>query len=128
MDKSYVTMEQKQCPICGTIEDCGSILMDTRIVKGKTRKTFEPKTLTGYGLCKEHKKMFDDGFLACIEVTSNTQRTTIKMENANRTGNIIHIKREAANNIFNTEIEPHIEMIFIQPGVIEKIQKMTQGE
>ena len=123
MDKSYVTMEQKICTVCGKTEDSGAILLDKHL-----RERFDNNTITGYGLCKEHKELFDDGFIACVEATSDTQKSTLKQENANRTGNIMHIKREAANNIFNTEIEPHIEMIFIQPGVIEKIQEMTRGE
>ena len=37
MEKSYVTMEQKQCPVCGKIEDTGSLLLDKRLRKIKGR-------------------------------------------------------------------------------------------
>lgn len=33
--KSHVSLEQKQCPICGKVHDTGNLLLDTRIVNGE---------------------------------------------------------------------------------------------
>ena len=52
-NKSYVSIEQKQCPICGTLHDVG-ILLDRRL-----RDSMEQSTVTGYDLCPEHKELHE---------------------------------------------------------------------
>ena len=52
MPKSYVTIEQHVCPVCGKAHDTGTILLDRRL-----RERFDMYTPTGYGLCPEHKAM-----------------------------------------------------------------------
>lgn len=47
MSKSYVSMEQHQCPVCLSVFDTGNLLFDTRL-----KDRFAPHTLTGRSLCK----------------------------------------------------------------------------
>lgn len=123
MSKSYVSMEQKQCLVCGTVYDSGSILLDRRL-----RQSMERNTITGTGLCPEHQELYDKGYIALVEATSPSHGANIKPEDAIRTGVICHLNREAADNIFNIELPKTIPMVFVEPGVIEKLQAMTEKE
>lgn len=48
MEKSFVTLEQHICPVCGKTFDTGSLLMDTRV-----RGVFDKYTVTEFELCKD---------------------------------------------------------------------------
>jgi hypothetical protein len=124
--KSHVSLEQKQCMVCGIIYDSGAILFDTRIRNGKLMESLEHNTVTGYGLCEEHQKLFDDGFIALVECSNTNVKDTLTQENAIRTGQICHLKRTVANDIFNVALPKDLPMVFIEVGVIEKIQAMTE--
>jgi len=113
-DKSYVTLEQHVCPVCGKTEDTGSLLMDMRL-----KPTFNKFTTTGWGLCAEHKKLADDGYVALVEC-SNDQPT---LESAVRTGNIAHVRRSAFDRLFNVPA-PEGALCFMQVGVLEKLEKL----
>ena len=75
MDKSYVTMEQHQCHVCGKIFDTGALLLDIHL-----RNRFDRNTVTGSSLCPDCSKRIDDGFTILIvvkdgETGSNPYRT-----------------------------------------------------
>ena len=61
-DKSHVSLEQHVCLVCGTRFDTGAILLDRRL-----RASMERHTATGWGLCPEHQKLSDEGFVALVE-------------------------------------------------------------
>ncbi|MDN4290562.1 hypothetical protein OA805_00670 [Citrobacter freundii] len=61
-DKSHISLEQHVCLVCGTAFDTGAILLDKRL-----RASMERHTATGWGLCPEHQKLSDDGFVALVE-------------------------------------------------------------
>ena len=61
-DKSHVSLEQHVCLVCGKAFDTGTILLDKRL-----RASMEHHTKTGWGLCPEHQKLADDGFVALVE-------------------------------------------------------------
>src|SRR3546814_18826039 len=61
-DKSHVSLEQHACLVCGARFDTGAILLDKRL-----RASMERPTATGWGLCPEHQKLSDDGFVALVE-------------------------------------------------------------
>ena len=63
MNKSFVTMEQHQCPVCGTVFDTGALLMDKRLLD-----RFDNKTITGNSLCSECQSKIDEGFTFLIVV------------------------------------------------------------
>lgn len=121
--KSYVTIEQKVCPVTGKTFDSGSLLMDTRL-----RDSFEKNTTTGWQICDEVQEQLNKGYVALVEIDES--KSTISTngnylpENVWRTGNICYLKQEACNNIFNIRV--NTPFIFIQEGVIEKLQTMTQ--
>jgi hypothetical protein len=136
--KSYVTLETKVCPICGKEEDSGAILMDTRIVNGKLRDTFEHRTATGWDLCAEHRALYADGYVALVECSNEPGSNVSRMnpEDAVRTGRIVHLKLPAADALFNFEggAWPRMKdgkpqaISFVQPGVVDLVLRWSKAQ
>lgn len=121
-EKSHVSLEQHVCLVCGTAFDTGSILLDRRLCA-----SMERHTATGWGLCPEHQKLSDEGFVALVEcdpqrsgLPANSGR--VKPEQAYRTGRLAHLKREVFGTVFNVPIAANQPAVFVEPGVIEQLQ------
>ena len=124
-DKSHVFLEQHVCLVCGARFDTGAILLDKRL-----RASMERHTATGWGLCPEHQKLSDDGFVALVECDPQRSRAAagaarMKPDQAHRTGRLAHLKREVFADVFNVPIEDKQPCVFVEPGVIEQLQAMT---
>ncbi|MDN2614433.1 ATPase [Enterobacter kobei] len=123
-DKSHVSLEQHVCLVCGTCFDTGAILLDKRL-----RASMEHHTATGWGLCPEHQKLADDGFVALVECDpqrSGSAGARMKPEQAYRTGRLAHLKREAFAQVFYVPIKANQACVFVEPGVIEQLQTMVE--
>lgn len=121
-DKSHVSLERHVCLVCGAAFDTGAILLDRRL-----RASMERHTTTGWSLCAEHRKLFDDGYVALVEC--DPQRSglpvdadRLKPEQAYRTGRIAHVKREVFARLFDAAITVTQACVFVEPGVIERLQ------
>lgn len=124
-DKSHVSLEQRVCLVCGVRFDTGSLLLDRRL-----RASLAHHTTTGWGLCAEHQKLADNGFLALVECDpqrSGPLSSVGGMEpgQAYRTGRLAHLKREAFAWVFNVPIAVDQLVVFVEPGVIDRLQAMT---
>ncbi|WP_269633247.1 ATPase [Pelomonas sp. BJYL3] len=122
-DKSHVSMEQRVCLVCGQAFDTGAILLNKRL-----RASMERHTTTGWGLCAEHQKLADDGFVALVECDPQRSRSPggrLKPEQAYRTGRLAHLKRHVFANVFNVPIDAGQPCVFVEPGVIDQLQAMT---
>jgi len=124
-DKSHVSLEQHACLVCGIAYDTGSILLDKRL-----RASLERHTTTGWGLCAEHQRLSDDGFVALVEC--DPQRSgkasgadRLKPGQAYRTGRLAHLKRDVFAAMFNVPITADQACVFVEPGVIEQLQTMV---
>jgi hypothetical protein len=118
-DKSYVTMEQHACMVCGKAFDTGNILLDTRL-----RERFERYAVTGWGLCPDDQAKTEE-YLALVEVSNaGSGSATLKPSEADRTGMIAHVRRSVLHKIFGEgfEFPPDQPMIFVEVGVIAKLQ------
>jgi hypothetical protein len=117
-------VEQHVCLVCGAAFDTGSILLNKRL-----RANMEPHTKTGWGLCPKHQKLFDDGFVALVECDPQRSGASmgdrIKPEQAYRTGRLAHLRRTVFAKVFNVSIEDKQACVFVEPGVIEKLESMT---
>lgn len=123
-EKSHVSLEQHVCLVCGVTYDTGSILLDKRL-----RASMKHHTTTGWGLCPEHQKLSDDGFVAMVECDperSGLPGDRLKPEQAYRTGRLAHLKREAFATVFNVPIAADLAFVFVEPGVIERLQAMVE--
>ena len=94
MNKSYVTMEQHQCPVCGIVFDTGALLMDKRLLD-----RFDNKTITGNSLCSECQSKVDEGFTILIVVRDGESG-----DNPYRTGEMLYWKSANPNNKPDTPI------------------------
>jgi hypothetical protein len=123
-DKSYVSLEQHLCVVCGTPFDTGNLLLDKRL-----RASMKHHTTTGWGLCPEHQKLFDDGFVALVECdpqrSGGPSAGHMKPEQAYRTGRLAHLRREVFARVFNVPIAADQPCVFVEPGVIEQLQAMV---
>lgn len=108
--KSYVTLEQHVCTVCDKPFDTGVLLLDKRL-----QERFDRKTVTGYGLCEEHQKMKDDGFIALIECDPSKSKIetgpdgvdSALAEDVHRTGNILHTNAASWPHLFDTPVPPN---------------------
>ncbi|MGR4870273.1 ATPase [Variovorax sp. LARHSF232] len=124
-EKSHVSLEQRVCLVCGASFDTGSILLDRRL-----RASMKRHTVTGWGLCAEHQKLSDDGFVALVECDpkrsgSPSGNGRMKPEQAYRTGRLAHLKREVFARVFNVPIAADQPCVFVEPGVIEQLHAMV---
>ena len=124
-DKSHVSMEQHVCLVCGLAFDTGAILLDKRL-----RASMERHTTTGWGLCAEHQKLADDGFVALVECDPQRSGTPagaarMKPEQAYRTGRLAHVRRTVFAQVFNVSIEDKQACVFVEPGVIDQLQSLV---
>lgn len=124
--KSHVSLEQNVCVICGTAFDTGSILLDRRL-----RASMERHTTTGWSVCPEHRQQADAGFVALVECDPQRSGlpatgTRLKPAEAYRTGRLAHLKREVFATVFNVQIAADQVCVFVEPGVIERLQTMVQ--
>jgi hypothetical protein len=122
--KSHVSLEQRLCLVCGTCFDTGTILLDRRL-----RASMERHTTTGWGPCPGHERLCSQGFVALVEC--DPQRSgrpsgdgQMKPEQAYRTGRLAHLKREVFGRVFDVAIAAGQPVVFVEPGVIEKLEAM----
>lgn len=116
--KSFVSLEQAVCPICGIKHDTGVL------IHKNLRPVLESKTVTHMALCPEHKAKHEEGYLALVAVKNVPQGNTLKPQDADRTGEVVHIRRHIADQIFNVQIPHNLPMIYIEPGIIDKLKEM----
>lgn len=126
-DKSHVSLERRACLVCGVAYDTGSILLDKRL-----RQSMERYTTTGWGLCDEHQKLFDDGFVALVECDPECSgkpsgADRLRPEQAYRTGRLAHLKHGVFAAVFNVQVTADQVCVFVEPGIIEHIQAMVSS-
>ena len=124
-DKSHVSLEQHLCLVCATAFDTGSLLLDRRL-----RASMGRHTTTGWGLCPEHERMHSDGFVALVECDpqrsgARSSDGQLKPEQAYRTGRLAYLRRTVFAEVFDVTIALDQPVVFIEPGVIEKLQAMV---
>ena len=126
IDKDYVALAEEVCPVCGHAhKDGGAILFHTRL-----QNIPEDKRVIGWNLCKEHMKLHEDGFLAlvvCDKTKSVNKGEHAHMEDAYRTGELIHVRRTVVPILFRDLKPEAIEqpMMFISENAAKLIKKQV---
>lgn len=124
-DGNISAMEQHVCIVCGKAYDTGAILID-RQLRGRFKAMH---AVTGHGLCPEHQKLFDDGYVALVGVDptkSGPMGDKLKSDQAHRTGAVAHVRREVARQIFNVPIPDDQPMVFADDAVIKMLEQRQQ--
>jgi hypothetical protein len=129
-DKSFVTMEQHQCLVCGKNYDTGALLMDMRL-----RDTFERVTVTDFGLCEDCDTQAKQGFIALVEIDpaksgGPDHNKRVKPSSAYRTGNTAWLRREVAERIFPGNLMPEEDrpVVFVEPGSIQMLEWLANEQ
>ena len=122
MEKSFVTLEQNVCPICGKVFETGNLLMDTRIINGKLMETFDRYTITGYSICGECQKMVDDGRVALVEINEPYDIDGMMPDNVDRTGKIGWMKRDIVQQ-FIPEFPEDKFMCYVENGFFKEMEE-----
>lgn len=128
MGKSYVTMEQQRCLVCGQDFDTGALLLDRRL-----RDRFERTTLTGMGLCAEHQELYDKGYVALVGIDpekSGKHGDTLHFDAAYRTGRVAHLRFEVWERMLNRPLAQKdrkpLPMVFVDDEVITLLGKRNE--
>jgi len=120
-DSDFIKMEQNICPVCGVTHT-----HNTGILIDKRMQAIDPdKTITGYGLCEEDEKRSKEGYIALIAV-NNEDATTL--ENADRTGDMAHVRRSVFKQLFNYVEPPKGPLAFVDPVVITMLQELQEKQ
>ena len=122
--KSFVTIENQLCIICGKKIEKG-LLLDR-----KMRNRFERETITGFAEdpCEECQKFIDDNKIALVEIDNEKSKDAFN-ENGRlnptkvyRTGKISWFDKSAWSIIFDIE-EPKQSFVFVEQGMEEIVSK-----
>lgn len=117
-DRSHVGIGVHVCPVCLKEHDL-VVLLDKRL-----RPTLERRNFVGWAMCDEHETLWQKGYIALVECTNDSPPT---LESVKRTGLIAHVRKEVWSNIFSGSV-PDNPIVFVQEGVIEKLQAMMPKE
>ena len=112
-EKSYVGMAHEVCPVCCT-EHTPSVLIDKRL-----KPTLSQHEFSGWSMCAEHQKLKDDGYIALVVCTGEPK----SLAEADRTGDIIHIRASAWDVAFNTPVPPK-GLAFIDQDAFAKLRAL----
>ena len=126
-EKSYVSMERRICIVCGAKYDTNALLFDCRL-----RADLDRYTVTGWGICAKDQKLYDDGFVALVEIDAAKSGdppdgSLVKPEQVYRTGMLAHLRRDLAAQVLNIPVQQLRLCMFVEQGVIQKLQAATQG-
>lgn len=125
-DTNFVALGKHVCPVCGQLHDSGEVLIHKRLMNIKPEQA-----VTGQSLCPEHKRLFDEGYLALVgvdESKSGPKKDTLRPEDAYRTGWVMHIQRHVAKRLFNVELPESLPMCFVAQGVIDMLEKQAKEQ
>lgn len=117
-EKSHVSIEQNVCVVCCAQYETGSILLDTKL-----GRSLERTTLTGWGMCPEHQKLKDSGFIAIIGCSNEEGDTAMKPDEVDRTGEFAHVRKSAFGELFNIKPPEH-GVLFANQVVIEYLKEL----
>lgn len=118
MTKSYVSMEQKVCPVCAKTFDTNAILLNKRLAN-----TLEPQTVTGWALCPEHEKLHEEGYVALVAIDPDRSVKPYTPGGVYRLGGVAHMRRSVWKDIFNCD-PPEGPMVFCSEDLVERLKSM----
>jgi hypothetical protein len=124
MKDGYVAMEKHICRVCGCTYDSGNILLHKKL-----HPISEEAAVTGMGLCEEHQRLFDEGYVALISIDEDASEvgedtTHVKDTDVVATGRVLHILRSVAKEMFNIDIPEETPIVCTDDQVIDMLLAM----
>lgn len=132
---AMVAMEKALCPVCGTVHETGSILLQTKFrldARGKPVGRLKKDMITGYDLCVACKMRNEDGYVGLVEATARPGTTTLKPSEAAPTGQISWVRRSAWEGIFDTPVPRDkdgelLPFVYVEVGVIAMLAEISKA-
>ena len=134
---NHVGLEAHICVVCGEQYDTGAILLATKYKKDRDGdlapvKPIEQHHVTGTGVCPEHQKQIDEGFVLFVEMqdepANGTHYTNEEFLEARRTGLMVGIKRDVLPNILqNVDFDNIPSIAACAAGFVALIEERTGG-
>ena len=94
--KSFVTLEFNQCPVCYELHQTGALLLDK-----KMRDRLERETCTGFSLCPEHQKMYENNYVALVEIEEPEDKVGLNPSTVKPTGRVAFLHSDAFRYFFD---------------------------
>lgn len=113
MSKSFVTVEQHRCLICGKVHDTGRLLLDKRL-----RPTFDMHTVAGQSPCPECVARLDSGYVALIGCSAETRQPT---------GEYAFLSEAAWGDIFTAPV-PEGKICLTPSQTLDTLRLIQSGE
>ncbi len=122
-DENFVAIAKHVCPVC-----LDQHTYNTEILINKKLKAIDPeKVTTGYSLCMECDDLNKNGFLALIEIIDSYPEGNQKVsfQEANRVGNIVHLRREVVDSMFDVPVDKDTPLVFIDSKVMDMLKRIA---
>ena len=120
--KSYVSMEQKICPVTGTVFETDAILLDKKL-----KAVHDKYTITGMQIKPEVEKMIKDGYLPIVEIDPDkSDMDNLNPNTAYKTGNVAYLRREVAEELLGIKDAP--QFVYGDAGLFERLSAMQAQE
>jgi hypothetical protein len=92
----------------------------------RMKKTFDMKTVVGYGFSPAVQEKIDNGYIALVEIDDeksnySSAKNTLKIEEAYGTGRIAYLKENVAKDMLG--ISGESKMIYIDIKIFEHLNK-----
>ena len=117
MNNNSIVMAEHVCDICGKRHTHNAEIL----IHKNLRAIPQDKRVTGWGLCEEHDRLFNEGYIALVGAHAPKGATTLKAGDAHRTGDIVHLKRAAFEETFDSAIPDDLPMVFVEPEVVKVV-------
>jgi hypothetical protein len=86
----------------------------------------EPITVTGYDYCEACKEKFSEDYLGLVEALNPIHGERLEVHQAHRTGRIAWLRKHVAKQLFNIALTDEMKFVFVDGGVIDKLEGMNQ--
>lgn len=123
-DKSHVGMGFYICPVTGQ-KHSEVVLLNTRVDRktNQLEQTLGRDNFLGWVLSPENQKLADDGYIALVGIDpEKSLEHPMTPANVYRLGRHAHLRREAAERIFNQQFASDLNMVFVDGEVLDMLE------
>lgn len=125
MSNDFVAQAKHVCPVCGKVHT-----HDTEILIHKKLRTI-PEDLgpTATSLCQEDAELFQNGYVALVAIANpplGESGAKIKNTDAERTGDVVHIPYDIAEQLFESTMDRTIPIAFVPQSVVDMLRVRKQ--
>jgi hypothetical protein len=133
---SHVALATGICAVCGRTYETGEVLLHKGLEKVFPGSGKAPPT--EYGLCEEHQKKYNEGYVALVGIDpekceAGVDVDEMRLDEVYRTGLLVFVRAGVWDKLFNVPL-PLLEdgrtrpMVFVPDEVIHILQGRVQKD